>query len=195
VSKIGRWLFAALGASLFPAALLLLPPGAAQAASWRPPMIVWTSRPTQVGFYFGPHFFSDAMGLTQFLERFGRDERTQTDSFGFKHLYFYERGLELTATSAGQILSFMWYLQPASGTHHHAFFPAQVQTDTGLGPGNTWNDVWLLHGPPTRQKVDELGDKLYVLEYRLGNGHDLDFYFRKRDSKERIYKLGLYPRR
>ena len=158
-------------------------------------MVVWTTRPTQVGFYFGPHFFWDGMGLTTFLDRFGRDESTLTDALGFKHLFYYRRGLELTATTAGQILSFMWYMQPAPGGPDHAFFPAHVQTDTGLGPGNTWNDVWLLHGPPWRQKVDETGDRLYVLEYRLGDGHELDFFFRDKQSNDRIYKMGLYPRR
>ena len=55
--------------------------------------------------------------------------------------------------------------------------------------------MWLVQGRPQRQKSDETGDKLWVLEYRLPNGHDLDFFFQRQDSKAPIYKIALYPRR
>jgi hypothetical protein len=179
------------------AALLLLAllarPAAAEA--WRPPMVVWTTKPAKVGFYFGPYFFSTTMGLTAFLGRFGRDERTLTDALGLKHLYFPTRGFELVATRGNQILGFTFYTQPAPAVRGMTFAVAQVVTDTGLGPGNTWNDVWTVQGKPHAQKVDETGDKLYILEYHVSPGQDLDYFFRQKDSRAPIVKLGLYPRR
>jgi hypothetical protein len=177
---------------------LLLLAGAASPAlaqSWRPPMVLWTTKPGHVGFYFGPHYFSDTMGLTAFLKRFGSDQRTLTDDLGFRHLYFFERGTEVVATRDNQILSFTFYCQESRSVRGFSFKPAQVITDTGLGPGNTWNDVWTVSGPPHDQKADELGDRLYILEYHLNARIDLDFFFKKKASKEPIYKMGLYQRR
>lgn len=184
-----------LAGTLAAAALATLAALPAHAEAWRPPIVVWTTRTAPVGFYFGPYFFTDAMGLTTFLSRFGREERTLSDAFGFKHLYFISRGVEVVATAEGQIMSFTFYTQEAPAIQGRAFGVAQVQTDTGLGAGNTWNDVWLVQGRPRRQKVDETGDKLYVLEYQLGSSHDLDFFFRHQRSKEKIVKFGIYPHR
>ncbi|MDB5099895.1 MAG: hypothetical protein JWM80_4316 [Cyanobacteria bacterium RYN_339] len=181
-----------LPSALLLVALLAQP---ALAQTWRPPMVVWTTKPRQVGFYFGPYFFSAEMGLTQFLGRFGRDERTLTDSFGFKHLYFPTRGFELVATTANQILGLTFYTEEAAAPRGMHFQVAEVVTDTGLGPGNTWNDVWTVQGKPHLQKVDETGDKLYILEYHVSAKQDLDFFFRQKDSRAKIVKLGLYPRR
>lgn len=171
-------------------ALLLATPAAAQ--TWQPPMVLWTH--AHPGFYFGPYYFSDAMPLTTFLARFGHNERTLTDAFGLKHMYFFSRGVELVATQEGKILSFTFYTQPTPAMQGYGFKPALIQTNTGLGPGNTWNDVWLVQGAPQRQKVDEQGDKLYVLEYHLDGSHDLDFFFKGKGSAEKIFKLGIYPR-
>ena len=92
---------------------------------------------------------------------FGKDERTLTDAFGLKHLYYFTRGIELTATPDGRIMSFTWYLQSTEAMDGRSFATAQLQTDTGLGPGNTWNDVWLVQGKPHRQKAggDGTADK------------------------------------
>jgi hypothetical protein len=180
-----------------PCALLLvaLMASPAMAQAWRPPMVVWTTKPRQVGFYFGPYFFSTGMGLTAFLNKFGRDERTLTDNLGLKHLYFPTRGFELVASPQNQILGFTFYAEETSGLRGMRFKPAEVLTDTGLGPGNTWNDVWTVQGPPHLQKVDETGDKLYILEYHVSGSQDLDFFFRQKDSGAKLVKLGLYPRR
>lgn len=194
-----RWLLGlgtclAVGATLVPR----LPAVAAPvilAETWRPPMVVWTTHPGHVGFYFGPYFFSNTMSLTAFTKHFGKDERTLTDAFGLKHLYFLTRGLEVVATTSGQILSFTFYVDEGPGIQGKSFHPAIVQTDTGLGPGNTWNDVWLVQGRPQRQKTDETGDKLYVLEYHADATHDVDYFFKHQRSTDKIYKLGIYPRR
>ena len=157
-------------------------------------MVIWTSHPVQAGFYFGPHFYFDGMRLDTFLARFGKDERTLSDGFGLKHLFYLGRGLEVTATSAGEVISYIFYLAPTAGPNGLDFTPADVQTDSGLGRGNTWNDVWLLHGKPQRQKVDEVGDKLYVLEYALDARHELDFYFDHKAFDAPIIRMGVFSR-
>jgi hypothetical protein len=180
---------------LAPLLLVALMARPAAAEAWRPPMVVWTTKPAKVGFYFGPYFFDTRLGLTTFLARFGRDERTMTDKLGFKHLYFPTRGFELVASSSNQILGFTFYAQEAPAVNGLRFQVADVVTDTGIGPGNTWNDVWTVQGPPHLQKVDETGDKLYILEYHVSPTQDLDYFFREKDSQARLVKLGLYPRR